>query len=188
MLTGSCTIYTEKQSEALSKVVYATKDSLDAARIDLADTYSIEATRIIKPPKNRIEIQSMYEAPVQSSGSLTTSTVKSNIKQRVVVIPEKYKHDIVVVVSSIEYQNLLKDKENFELVKKDHEQLVKAKQDVDEELTRQAEFHDKMVRDLNTLQKKIAEKNLIILKLNCTIAGLIVALSVGGFLIVKGII
>jgi len=184
MLTGSCTIYTEKQSEALSKVVYATKDSLDAARIDLADTYSIEATRIIKPPKNRIEIQSMYE----SSGSLASSTVKSNIKQRVVVIPEKYKHDIVVVVSSIEYQNLLKDKENFELVKKDHELLVKAKQDVDEELTRQAEFHDKMVRDLNTLQKKIAEKNLTILKLNCIIAGLVVALSVGGFLIMKGII
>ena len=36
----SCTVYTEKQSEALSQSVYATKDSIDYARIDLDDSYS----------------------------------------------------------------------------------------------------------------------------------------------------
>ena len=52
-LFSSCTIYTEKQSQALSRTIYATKDSLDEARIDLADKYSAEATRLVKPPKKK---------------------------------------------------------------------------------------------------------------------------------------
>ena len=52
-----CTIYTEKQSKALSQTVYATKDSLDVARIDLADSYINQAVKIVKPPKKRIDVQ-----------------------------------------------------------------------------------------------------------------------------------
>ena len=56
-----CTVYTEKQSNALSQTVYATKDSLEAARIDLADSYINEAVKIVKPPKKRIAVEAIYK-------------------------------------------------------------------------------------------------------------------------------
>ena len=120
MFSTSCTIYTEKQSEALSRTVYATKDSIDAARIDLADKYANESTRIVKPPKKRIDVQPVYKKNIDniSSQSKVRPTVIN--KQRVVIIPEKYRNDTVVVVSSEEYQQLLKDKETYEQIEKDN--------------------------------------------------------------------
>lgn len=181
--TSCMTVYTEKQSEALSRVVYATKDSLDSARIDLADSYSTEATRIVRPPKERITIQTVYKKPsaIIVSGGNSSS-------QRVVVIPSKYKDDIVVVVSSAEYEELLKDKEAFEAFKIDHELLVKAKQEVDNELIQQAEHRDQMVKDLNSMQKKLVELKLSLLKHRLIILGLSVAIAAGIYLRMKGIL
>lgn len=181
--TSCTTIYTEKQTEALSRVVYATKDSLDAARIDLADSYSTEATRIVKPPKERIEIQTIYKKPsaVLESGSSTTN-------QRVVVIPSKYKNDVVVVVSSLEYEELLKDKEAFEAFKIDHEMLVQAKNEVDQELIKQAEHRDQMIKDLNSMQRNLVELKLSLLKHRLVILGLSVAIAAGIYLRMKGIL
>lgn len=183
--TSCSTVYTEKQTEALSRVVYATKDSLDAARIDLADSYSTEATRIVKPPKDRIEIATIYE---KTSAVIKPGTINSDSKQRVVVIPSKYKNDLVIVVSSAEYDKLLNDKEAFEQFKIDHEMLAKAKGEVDEELTKQAEYRDQMIKDLNSMQKVIAEKNLALLKARGMIAGLVLAIVAGIYLRMKGIL
>lgn len=185
LMSGSCTVYTEKQSQALSKVVHATKDSLDAARIDLADVYASEAIKIVKPPKNRIEIQSMYEK-ITISTTPTTPEAKSEItkdKRRVVVIPEKYKHDTVIVVSSVEYDILLKDKENFEQLKVEQETLTKAKREVDEELNKQAEYKDQMIKDLNNFRREIAEKNLTIFKLFSALIG--ICFTIGGYIFLK---
>jgi hypothetical protein len=182
-VTSCSTVYTEKQTEALSRVVYATKDSLDAARIDLADNYSAEATRMVKPPKKRIEIKTIYEGP---SAVVNAGTINS--KQRIVVIPPKYKNDKVVVVSSAEYQNLLKDKEVYEQFKQDHEVLVKAKEEVDAELSKQAEYRDQMIKDLNSMQKTIAEKDLALLKCRSIIVGLLLAIIGAGYLKIKGIL
>lgn len=171
----SCmTVYTEKQTEELSRVVYATKDSLDVARIDLADDYSIQATRIVKPPKTRIIIQAVYKA--------------SEDKQRIVMIPERYKNDAVIVVKSEEYQELLKDKSTFEQIKKDHNTLLVAKQQVDEELTKQAEYKDQMVKDLNEMQKTIVQNKLSLLKHKCIIAALGFIIAAGIYLRFKGIL
>lgn len=183
--TSCSTVYTEKQTEVLSRVVYATKDSLDAARIDLADSYSTEATRIVKPPKERIEIQTIYEKP---SAVIKPGTLASDPKQRVVVIPSKYKNDIVIVVSSAEYEKLLNDKEVFEQFKIDHDVLVKAKGEVDAELIKQAEYKDQMVRDLNSMQKVIAEKNLALIKYRLTVFGLLATIGIAVYLRMKGIL
>ena len=184
MSNTSCnTIYTEKQTEALSRVVYATKDSLDAARIDLADNYSTEAIKIVKPPKQRIEIKTIYE----KTSAVVTST-SSGTKQRVIVIPSKYKNDTVIVVSSTEYETLLKDKEVFEQFKLDQEVLIKAKAEVDMELLKQSEYRDQMVKDLNNMQKIIAEKNLSLLKCKTLILGLTIAIIGGIYLRMKGIL
>lgn len=188
LFLNSCTVYTEKQSEALSRSVYATKDSLDNARLDLADTYVNESARIVKPPKKRIDIQPIYKKNIDTIGS--QSKVKPTIinKQRVLVVPEKYKNDTVVVVSSEEYQQLLKDKETFAQIEKDNKNLIETKQLVDQELIRQMEYNEKMVKDLNIMQKKLVEKDLAILQRNVVIVILLALMGGATYLRIKGIL
>ena len=189
--TSSCTVYTEKQSEALSKVVYASKDSLDVARIDLTDKYITEATRIVRPPKSRIPIEAVYKKinpyinTVSSSSKLDPVPVN---KQRMVIIPERYRHDTVVVVNTEEYQQLLKDKETFAQIQKDTAGVIDAKKQVDEELIRQLENRDKMINDLNVMQRKLVEKDLALLQRNLIIVGLILAICGATYLRIKGIL
>ena len=188
LFSTSCTVYTEKQSEALSRSVYATKDSIDNARFDLADTYANESTRIVKPPKQRIDIKPVYKKNIDniSSQSKVKPTIINN--QRVLIIPEKYKNDTVVVVSSEEYQQLLKDKETYEQIEKDNKNLFDTKQLVDQELIRQMEYNDKMVRDLNIMQKKLVEKDLAILQRNIVIVLLLATMGGATYLRIKGIL
>ena len=185
---SGCTVYTEKQSEALSRVVYATKDSLESARIDLADKYSTESTRLVKPPKNRIDIKAMYKKNIDNITSSSKATPTVINKQRVIVVPEKYKNDTLVVVSSEEYQQLLKDKETFAQIEKDNAQLIAARGVVDQELIRQMEYNDKMVRDLNATQRKLVEKDLAILQRNIVIIALLISIAAGIYLRIKGIL
>lgn len=173
LITG-CTVYTEKQSEALSRNAYATSDSLNTARVDLASYYSDQTTRLVKPPKNRISIQAVYEAG---------KVADENTKTRVVIVPEAYRNDKVVVVNSAEYQNLLKDKAIAEQLKKDNANILKAKLETDKELAKQAEYNNKMVKDLNSMQKKLVEKDLAILWRNIIILGLLA--SIGGYIYLK---
>lgn len=183
----SCTVYTEKQSEALSKVVYASKDSMEAARIDLADKYITETTRIVRPPKARIKIDPVYKhINAVSSGSKHDPIIIN--KQRMVIIPDKYRADTVVVVSTEEYQQLLKDKETFAQIQQDNVGLSDAKKTVDEELIRQMNNRDKMIDDLNIMQKKLVEKDLALLQRNIIILGLLTAIGGATYLRIKGIL
>lgn len=166
LLVVGCTYYTEKQSEALSQNVYATNDSLNKARVDLAYYYSDQTTRLVKVPKKRIPIQSVYQA-----GEVVKDT-KAGEKTRVVIVPSQYKDDKVVVVDSVEYQDLLKVKAIAEQLKKDNVNLVNAKENTDKELAKQAEYTNKMVKDLNHLQAEVYKKDLAILWRNIIIIGL----------------
>jgi hypothetical protein len=185
---SSCTVYTEKQSEALSRTVYATKDSFDHARLDLAEIYSVESTRLVKPPKKRIDIKPVYKKNIDVLASQNKKSPQFIDKQRVVIIPEKYKSDTVVVVNSKEYENLLKEKEIYEQMKKDLDELSFARSQVDEELIRQMEYKDKMIKDLNIMQKKLVEKDLAILQRNIIIVGLIILIAAGIYLRIKGVL
>lgn len=171
---SSCTVYTEKQSEALSQNVYATNDSVNKGRIDLAYYYSDQTTRLVKIPKKRIEIQSVYEAGQVVKGS------KNADKTRVVLVPDQYKNEKVVVVGSSDYQDLLKVKAVAEQLKKDNTNIVKDKAIVDTELAKQAAMTDKIINNINTLQKEhisdqftIFRDNVIIVVLLIVIAGLL---------------
>ena len=170
---SSCTVYTEKQSEALSQNTYATNDSLNKARVDLAYYYSDQTTRLVKIPKKRINIQPVYQG----------STVKGVTGPRIVIVPDQYKGDKVVVVGSAEYQDLLKTKAIAEQLKKDNENIVKAKADTDKELAKQAEYSSKMVKDLNIMQKKLVEKDLAILWRNIIIVSLLGL--IGGYIYIR---
>jgi len=190
LFLASCTVYTEKQSQALSRAVYAAKESFEKARIDLASDYTNEASRIVKPPKNKISITSVYKTttiPVITSSAKPKEPVSVN-KQRVLIVPENYKNDTVIVINSEEYQQLLKDKQAFEQLKKDNEQLNKFKIEVDEELTKQHEYANKMIQDLNRMQKQLIQKDLAILQRNIVIVSLILAIGGGIYLRMKGIV
>jgi hypothetical protein len=190
MLLAACTVYTEKQSQALSRAVYATRDSFEKARIDLATNYASEAARIVKPPKNKIEITSVYKTvtiPVVTSEAKPKQPTPVN-KQRVLVIPEQYRYDTVVVINTEEYQQLLKDKQTFEQLKRDYEQTLKFKGEVDDELARQEAYANKMIQDLNRMQKQLVEKDLAILRRNIIIVVLIAAMAGATYLRIKGIL
>lgn len=188
LLIVSCTVYTEKQSEALSKSVYATRDSIDNARIDLADEYIKQAVRIVKPPKNQIPIKGVYKKTIDTIASQSKHSPVTVNKKRVVIVPEQYKNDTVVVVNSEEYAQLLKDKETFEQIAKENRVLQETRKLVDEELIRQMEFNDKMVKDLNLMQKKLAEKDLAILHKNILIIVLILLVGGATYLRIKGVL
>jgi hypothetical protein len=178
-------VYTEKQSEALSRSVYATKDSIDYARIDLADYYISESIRLVRPPKERVSIQSVYKKDEVSTEKKVDTVVN---KQRVLLIPEKYKSDKVITVNSQEYEQLLKDKETSIQLEKDFTSITKTKQLVDAELVRQMEYNDKMIKDLNIMQKKLVEKDLAILQRNILIVFLLSLIAIATYLRIKGIL
>lgn len=184
---SACTVYTEKQTEAVSRVVYATKDSIDRARFDLADSYSTEATRLIQPPKTRIVIQSVAESPRSIP---TKAAVKQMVatKTPVIIVPERLRGLKVIVVNSEEYNNLMLNKEALEQLKVDHANLEQAKKEVDKELITQAINKDKMVKELNLLKQTISNKNLTIMKLSfgCVVLG--TGLVAGIVLRLKGIL
>jgi len=173
LLLCSCTVYTEKQSEALSQNVYAANDSLNTARIDLAEYYSDQSIRLVKPPKKRIDIQPIYE----------TSDIPGVVgKSRVVIIPDQYKNDKVVIVNSTEYQDLQKNKDIAEQLKRDLANKILAQETTDQELIKQAENRDKMVNDLNVMQKKLLQKDLVILRLYIVIGVLVALIGVYAYL------
>ena len=177
LLVAGCTYYTEKQSEALSQNVYATNDSLNKARVDLAYYYSDQTTRLVKPPKKKIDIQPIYQA-----GDVVKDA-KAGEKTRVVIVPSQYKGDKVVVVDSVEYQDLLKVKAIAEQLKKDNANLANAKENTDKELAKQAEYTNKMIKDLNHLQAEVYKKYLAILWRNIIIVGLLVL--IGGYIYLR---
>jgi hypothetical protein len=177
LFVSSCTIYTEKQSEAVSQNVYATNDSLGKARVDLAYFYSNETTKFIKPPKHPIKISSVYEADKVVNGS------SKGEKTRVVLVPDAYKGDKVVVVGSADYQELLNDRETKKILEQDNKNKELQLIANNKELTKQKEMQDKMIKDLNYYQKEVYKLRLRCLWLSIVIGGLLVA--IGGYIYVR---
>ena len=174
LLLASCTYYTEKQSEALSQNVYATSDSLNNKRVDLAYYYSNETTKLVKVPKHRIPIQPVYEA-----GNVVKNGPKKD-KTSVVLVPDKYKGDKVVVVGSTEYQDLLKDRAVKQQLERDNVNLKKDSINTNKELAHLQEMHDKIIQNAQTLQTRVYKLEADIWKRNVAIIGLV--LIIGGYI------
>ena len=65
---------------------------------------------------------------------------------------------------------------------------VGAKKTVDDELIRQIDNRDKMINDLNIMQKKLVEKDLAILQRNIIILALVAMMGGATYLRIKGIL
>jgi hypothetical protein len=63
ILCSGCaqTKFVEKNSEELSKAIYAADNSMDLGRVDLADKYIDAAVKLVPPPKQKIQILPIYE-------------------------------------------------------------------------------------------------------------------------------
>ena len=133
-------------------------------------------------------MQNIYKKNIDVIASQSKKSPVIIDKQRVLIIPEKFKNDTVVVVSSAEYEQLLKDKDIFAQIEKDNENLIETRKIVDEELIRQMEYSDKMVKDLNIMQRKLLEKDLAILQRNITIFILLAFIGIAGYLRIKGVL
>lgn len=155
-----------KYSEKTSQVVYATKDSIDAARIDLAKEYADQSVRLISPPQQRIVITPLYK-PSKDGKS----------KNRVVIIPPELGNQEVITVGSTEYEQLKQIANVANQLKIDYKNLQEAKEAVDEELRKEKERVLQLENDLTTAQKNIKELSGDLWKRNCIIlvlAGIIV--------------
>lgn len=200
---SGCTIYSEKQSEALSQSVYASKDSLDNARVDLAQEYINQAVRIVVPPKKRIPVNAIYTdddtaVPVQVHSSnhhktlrLSSSKkddkaviqqVQSN-KKKVVTLPESFANDKVVFVNSNEYKKLLEDKKTADQLKWDYYYLNEDKKNVEQQIVKDKEINDKMVNDLNKYEKEVYKLRFELLWRDIVIG--VLTLLIVGFIYLK---
>lgn len=195
---SGCTIYTEKRSEALSQAVYATSDSIQYARIDLAKKYAEESKKLAFPPKKRIEI-SPISTKKQSNAEIKKEIVKNTTFSSSVdinetensdilrlVIPEEFKNHKLLVENSDEWQELLKTKEFAEKLQKDNKNLETLKKNVEQELLKQYQMNEKMVKDLNIMQKKLIEKDFAIWQRNVAIVLLLGIIGAGVYLRMKG--
>jgi hypothetical protein len=148
--------YLEKTSEALSRSVYATGDSLVLGRVELAKAYNDEAEKLVPPPKQRIPVEAVTIG-----------------KTKALTIPASLRGSEVVSVDQEEYQKLVK-------VSEENKALQEQIKTTEEERQKQDEIHSQLLKDyINatvTIEKQgkvIAQKNLTIL-----IEGLIIGLIV----------
>ena len=156
-----------KYSEKTSQVVYATKDSIDAARIDLAKEYADQSVRLISPPKDRLIIPPIYKPTKDGKG-----------KNRVVIVPPELGNQEVIAVGSAEYEALKQIKEVADQLDKDYKNLKKAKDEVDEELRKEKERVAQLEIDLNKAEKEIKSLSGDLWKRNCIILVLISVIAI----------
>jgi hypothetical protein len=208
----SCTIYTEKRSEVLSQSVFATSESIEKGRIELAYKYAQEAKKVAYPPKKPITINQLKTRDTKqiqsvNSVSVPTSPNKNNnvspIKTNVItssftekadetvlrlVIPEFLKDAKLLIENSDEWNELLKIKEFKEQVELENQRLKQHRKEVEKELLKQQKYNNEMVIKLNEMQKSLIKKDLHILKLYISIVFLVAAIGGGVYLRMKGIL
>jgi hypothetical protein len=189
-------VYTEKQSEALSQAVYLADDSFEAGRFDVTDFAIDQAIRIVKIPKTRQTVNSVTVTQETSKQLEKAATNNENTKtahtsyedKKVLLVPERFKDQEVIVVNSHEYQKLLEDKKTFTQLQGDYKTLQTLKKNIDDELTKQTEYNNQLIIKINSLKEEVANKNTLILKLYITIGGLIFTMVAGIYLRIKGIL
>jgi hypothetical protein len=176
LISCAPTRYIPKDSEPLSKAVYATSDSIDLGRVDLADQYAKQAKTLVDPPKQPVIIK-----PIISKAS------KTDIGKNVIVVPPSLKGMQIVVVGSDEYRKLLSIKENAEQLKIEFENLQKEKEEVYKTLAEQREAKSHLLKEYEKLVLDLKDKQLALLRRNVIIGGMSLLIGLYIFLKVKRI-
>ena len=157
--------YLERSSEALSRSVYATGDSLTLGRVELAKTYNEAAQQLVPPPKQRI--------PIYPARAGTNS---------VVTLPETYSGLPSIPAGTEAYKAL-------ERATDESRQLSRHLAEVETERQAQYEIHNQLLKDYQSATvtianqgKALAQKNLHILVLYLIIGGILAMIGLGIYL------
>ena len=158
-------------SPEVTTTVAAIKDSFDAARIDLANSYTEALSMLVTPPEKRIQIE-----PIYKDG------------KRIAVIPDKYKDSNVVIVGTEDWSNLVKTKDIVLQLANDKTNLNTQILSIQEELIEQQKIKQQLAEDNVNLQIKNTEANSSIFRLRAYMIGLISLILVYIYLKTKRII
>lgn len=153
-------------SPEVSRTAYAIRDSFDVARIDLAEQYSSDLLRLVIPPDEKIIIK-----PVVQNG------------KRIAIIPDKYKNDNVIVVGTVEWNNLSLIKDIADQLKSDNNKLLEQITKTDNEIRSQEILRIQIVDENNELKLKLAEKSNILLRTRLYLISIIGL--IGGYIFLK---
>jgi hypothetical protein len=132
--------YLERTSEALSRSVYATGDSLILGRVELAKTYNEAAQQLIPSPKQRILI-----APARAGAG------------SVVTLPNSYSGLPTVSAGSADYEALTRASD-------ENKQLSDHLAQVEVEKQKQYEINNQLIKDYESSRLTIARQSVIIAK------------------------
>jgi hypothetical protein len=176
MISCSTPSVPQKFSEEVSRNIYATKDSIDLARFDLASEYADISTRLVTPPSERIKITSIHKPSAvlidnKNKGALPTG-------ENYIVVPQKFKGLNVLVVGSEEYNQLLKIKEYAEQVKSELDTVTEQKNEADKQLIKLEETRQKLQESVTILNVKLQETKSALLKRNLLLGGLVIGFCV----------
>lgn len=112
---SGCASAQKKQMTAISRGVYATKDSIEKGRFDLAKKYNDELVRIVPPPKKAVKVNA-FEVPNKKGkvGTLNSTGIFSkeellNRSDRFIVLPEGFENKPIIIDKSVEYNKLLEE-------------------------------------------------------------------------------
>lgn len=178
LISGCRSSFHSQYSERTSQMVYATKDSIEAARIDLAKEYAEQSTRLIIPPKERIHIPPIYKP----------SKNKDKSSERVVIVPPDLGGQEIIVVGSAEYEELKNIKGVADQLTVDLKNLKIAKAQVDDELREEKERAQKIEKELKQANLKISDLRGSVWKLCCVVLTLLGLISVYFYLKLKGML
>lgn len=111
-----CASLEERKNELLNQAVYATNDSIQAERFELAKEWSAKAKNLVYPPKNKIEIKA----------------IKKN-NQSLIILPKGSDINNVMVVDSKEYQIILEQNKDLRsIVEKNNKDLNMANKKIED--------------------------------------------------------
>jgi len=177
LISCAPTRYIPKDSEPLSQAVYATSESIEKGRIDLADQYAKNAKLLVDPPKNPFTVK-----------AIISKAKEKDIGKAVVVVPSYLTNMDVIVVGSEQYKKLLEIKENAVQLQVEFENLQKEKEEVYKALTDQREAKMQLLKDYDKVVSDLKDKQLALLKRNIIITSMSFFIGLYIFLKVKGLI
>lgn len=141
-LSGCAQNYVEKSSEVANEAAYGVPAAIDHGRIDIADSVSQSFRQLYSYPNHPINTDPVIDP---KTGLVT------------VILPARLTGK-VFVVGSVEYQDLLKNKEIAKQLAKDNKDLLAYKSATEEQKRKDDQVLNAILKELNEYKASIFYK------------------------------
>jgi hypothetical protein len=140
LLIGCAGNLNQKKTERVSQAVYATHESLEKSRIDLAKKYSDETIRLVAPPKKRLPISSITFTKIDPE-------TRVEVKESIIVLPEA-STGRSIRLNSEEFFELLKQKEIANAYEQGEKNWQKYSEQVTIQIEKEKQAKEKLAAEL----------------------------------------